>query len=342
MLNNDELNLTILRDLSCNVGSNNDFIQATGGNTSFKNNGTLWVKASGKELKKAKIENIFVPINLKSIISQIKNCSVKLESLDPNINLRPSIETSLHAIIPSKFVIHTHPLDLIVHTVLPESKKFFDESLIGYKWNWVEYVKPGLEIAKKIIEFKNKQNFQIYILENHGLIISGDDHSQLLEIQNDIFQKIKINNRKSPDINFPLLNKLIIIIQQKGIQAKLPSFKLIHSLAVDKVSFELAANKNPLFPDQVVFSGLRPLVCNDKDLIKKSKSYFKDRKYLIIKNVGVVLINDFSEATEQILLAQSKINLKIKNPSIVKTLTNAECDQLINWEAEIYRRKIAN
>ena len=26
----------------------------------------------------------------------------------------------------------------------------------------------------------------------------------------------------------------------------------------------------------------------------------------------------------------------------VKTLTNAECDQLVNWEAEIYRKKIAN
>jgi rhamnose utilization protein RhaD (predicted bifunctional aldolase and dehydrogenase) len=340
MLNNDSLNLSRLKDLSFQIGTDNDLIQATGGNTSFKNNKILWVKASGKELKKAKVENIFVPLDLSSEISKNNFLSLNLNSIDPNINLRPSIETSLHAIIPSKFVIHTHPLDLIAHTVLPESKNFFKNTLSGYKWNWIEYVKPGVEIAKKIIKFNNKDESQIYILENHGLIISGNNHIELLDIQYDIFKRIKIQSREIPEVNFNLLNKLLKFIQNKGIQAKLPRFKSIHSLAIDKLSFDLA-NKNPLFPDQVVFSGLRPLVCKEKDLLEQSNLNYSDRQYLIIENVGVIMLNNYSLATEDILLAQSKINLKIKEPSRVKTLTNIECNQLIDWEAEIYRKNIA-
>jgi len=177
-------------------------------------------------------------------------------------------------------------------------------------------------------------------LENHGLIISGNNHIELLEIQKDIVKRIKIQNREIPEVNFCLLNKLLIFIMNKSIQAKIPRFKSIHSLAIDKLSFDLI-NKNPLFPDQVVFSGLRPLVCKEKDLLGKSNLNYKNRQYLVIENIGVILINDHSSATEEILLAQSKINLKIKDPSKVKTLTNAECDQLINWDAEIYRKNIA-
>jgi len=72
MLRNDSLNLSRLKDLSVHIGSDINLIQATGGNISFKNSKILWVKASGKKLKNAKVENIFVPINLSSVISNNK------------------------------------------------------------------------------------------------------------------------------------------------------------------------------------------------------------------------------------------------------------------------------
>ena len=45
--------LARLVDLSARIGKNLDLVQAGGGNTSLKDDGTLWVKASGKWLSHA-------------------------------------------------------------------------------------------------------------------------------------------------------------------------------------------------------------------------------------------------------------------------------------------------
>ena len=54
--------LTPLLRLSSKLGRNLDLVQAGGGNTSLKDNGTLWVKASGKWLVHAMDEEMFLPV----------------------------------------------------------------------------------------------------------------------------------------------------------------------------------------------------------------------------------------------------------------------------------------
>ena len=53
-----------LEGLSVYLGSNLDWVQGAGGNTSVKDNGVLWVKASGFWLADAQNKNIFVLIRL--------------------------------------------------------------------------------------------------------------------------------------------------------------------------------------------------------------------------------------------------------------------------------------
>ena len=59
-MNNINSSIEKLKDLSVNIGLNNRFIQVSGGNTSFKIGNKIWVKASGKQLKDANDEDIFV------------------------------------------------------------------------------------------------------------------------------------------------------------------------------------------------------------------------------------------------------------------------------------------
>ena len=54
-------NLDNLKTLSVTMGIDPSLIQATGGNTSLKENGVLWVKASGKNLANALQEEIVPP-----------------------------------------------------------------------------------------------------------------------------------------------------------------------------------------------------------------------------------------------------------------------------------------
>ncbi len=103
-------------------GSNKDYVIAGGGNTSFKDDETIWIKASGHALADM-TEDGMVALNrekLHVISSNIypedpsaREEQVKADMfgsiLDPGKIRRPSVETSLHEIIHYKFVVHLHP-----------------------------------------------------------------------------------------------------------------------------------------------------------------------------------------------------------------------------------------
>ena len=111
-----------LLEISRFYGTDKDFVIAGGGNSSFKDEETIWVKASGQPLA-ALTEDGIVALSREKLheISgrtysedpaeredQVKTDLYK-SILDPSQNKRPSVETSLHEIIRYKFVVHLHP-----------------------------------------------------------------------------------------------------------------------------------------------------------------------------------------------------------------------------------------
>lgn len=139
------------------VGKSRFLIQGAGGNLSVKENGVLWIKASGCWLQDANNRNIFVPVNYENNTSEnLTNSSkdiAKFERIDMDSvdsELRPSIETSLHALMPHKYVIHTHSVNAIALSVSENGKKKLSKVLDGLNWRWVSYAKPGVSLAKEI------------------------------------------------------------------------------------------------------------------------------------------------------------------------------------------------
>ena len=111
-----------LIEISRYYGSNKDFVIAGGGNTSFKDDETIWIKASGQALADLNEEEL-VSLSRKKlhIISSgvysedpvIREEQVKDDLfrsiIGPGNNMRPSVETSLHEIIQYKYIVHLHP-----------------------------------------------------------------------------------------------------------------------------------------------------------------------------------------------------------------------------------------
>src|SRR5664280_2499719 len=111
-----------LIEISKYYGENKEYVIAGGGNTSFKDNETIWIKASGKALAEMNEEGLVALSREKlHIISTgtYSDDSVAREEqvkedlfrsiIGPGNNKRPSVETSLHEIIQYKFVVHLHP-----------------------------------------------------------------------------------------------------------------------------------------------------------------------------------------------------------------------------------------
>ena len=98
-----------LIEISRFYGNNKEYVIAGGGNTSFKDEHTIWIKASGQPLAELD-ENGLVALSREKLrIISVKTYSedpvvreeqVKKDLFDciiePGQNKRPSVETSLH------------------------------------------------------------------------------------------------------------------------------------------------------------------------------------------------------------------------------------------------------
>ena len=166
------------------LGQSEDLVLHGGGNTSYKDEETLYVKGSGWNLIDIE-EPGFAPVDLAllqematrnelSDSQMVKEQRVALRNPDaPN----PSIEAILHAIIPFAFVDHTHTDAIVTISNTPNGKKVL-EQIYGENLLIIDYVMPGFILAREI--YKKTQGIDWNALEgiillNHGLFTFNDD-----------------------------------------------------------------------------------------------------------------------------------------------------------------------
>ncbi len=164
------------RDLSVRLGSDPLQVQGPGGNTSIKLDGTLWIKASGTELADAARTDIFVPVNRDAALEEARGagdgtCRAAVIGDHP---LRPSIETTFHALIDWPVTVHTHSVATLVHAICPEGRAVAARRLAGLPAVFVPYAKPGLPLTRAIAA-ETRPDTQVWVLHNHGLICAGPD-----------------------------------------------------------------------------------------------------------------------------------------------------------------------
>ena len=175
------------------LGKNPDLVLHGGGNTSVKDFTTnlfgeqeevLFVKGSGWDL--ATIEKPgFAPVKLDILqrmaeLEQLSDTNMvsaqRAAMTNPNAP-NPSVEAILHAIIPYKFVDHTHADVVVTITNTPDGEKRIKE-LYGNRVIVVPYVMPGFILAREIYQMTKDLNWGDYegmILLNHGVFTFDDD-----------------------------------------------------------------------------------------------------------------------------------------------------------------------
>ncbi len=370
-----------LIEISKFYGSNNDYVIAGGGNTSFKDNETIWIKASGQSLAELS-EDGLVALNrekLHVISSKVysENSSEReqqvladmfLSILEPGKNKRPSVETSLHEIIQYKFVVHLHPT-LINGILCSRNAKSLTNKLFGESVLFVPYIDPGYTLFKKleseIISYreKNGNDPKIIFLENHGSFVGADSTDEIREIYNDIISKI--SSQISPVSGIeqlpynPLLNKVLPGLRMilSGDQPGVIRFR--HNSLIAKFyqnQQEFHKISLPLTPDIIVYCKTRYLFIEqsgtaDKilDSVKYQLPHFINEygyspKVIIIKDMGVFAIADSytsSEACLDVYEDLIKISYYASQCGGIKFLTPEQVAFIDQWEVENYRRKVS-
>ena len=146
-------NRSVVNELCEELAQEFLLVQGAGGNISVKEDQTLWIKASGTWLAEAGRNDIFIPIGLSQVDHLV--ASGDFSTIPTAINeskLRPSIETWLHALMPQKFVVHLHALDILALLIRKGSQSFLSDLDFGnIKFGFTNYAKPGPEDRKSVV-----------------------------------------------------------------------------------------------------------------------------------------------------------------------------------------------
>src|SRR4051812_25683172 len=106
------------------IGRDPLLVQGAGGNTSLKDGDRLWVKSSGVRLSECRSNNAFTELDLHCVRARLATSDA-----EPDLSTcrrgvsggRPSIETSLHALMPQRVVAHLHSVNALAWLIVRDS-----------------------------------------------------------------------------------------------------------------------------------------------------------------------------------------------------------------------------
>jgi rhamnose utilization protein RhaD (predicted bifunctional aldolase and dehydrogenase) len=359
-------------------GSDPSFVIAGGGNTSYKNEEKIWIKASGISLATID-ETGFVSLSrekLKLISTKkysqdalLRESEVKAdlhEAIVAPKNLRPSVETSLHELISYRYVVHTHPTKVNGVMCSLRAKEACQE-MFGEDVLFVPYTDPGYILFKKVAEgisqFSAVHGIEprIIFLENHGVFVGADTTEEIESIYAGIMSAIEARLR------FPLPGKekseLLSVVtgQIESVHPGYEGFKaigmksgLIDLFVSNENSFS-KANKS-FTPDDIVYCKAHylyiPMQESGPENLSKARElvsgYFSRYGYLpkvlALQNQGIVGVEESIKSAQNVLDVYEnilKISFFTENFGGPKFLNDEQIAFIDNWEVENYRRKMA-
>ena len=339
------------------LGRSDELVLHGGGNTSVKSNvdgkDILFVKGSGWDLVSIEAAG-FSPVELLFLQDMAKLESMtdsemvaaQKEAMIDKSAPNPSVEAILHAIIPFKYVDHTHA-DAVVTISnstdgIENIKKLYPNFLI------VPYVMPGFILARtiyKMIQNIDWESCEGIILHNHGIFTFDNDPKKSYDKMIDavslaedfLNRNAKVTLKQYIPESFFNIEKLQeIISKEKGYEVTIKvdqtPLALNYARAEDLTLF---ATRGVLTPEHIIRTKRAPLILEDEniedavDKYKESYSrYFeqfstdeiclnKAPNWAVIKEYGIVcfgknikevnIINDIVSHTMMAVLRADKL-----------------------------------
>ena len=341
-MQNDEL--LSLKALSASIGADPMLVQGAGGNTSIKIGSQIWVKASGTWLQNALTEEIFIPIDLRKFHRKLNPNIFELDTSKFSLNSkRPSIETLLHVIMPQKVIVHTHAVEVLSILVRKGSESKI-RTIIGDQLNWmfVEYAKPGNELAEKIFsKISTKKNTpDILFLESHGLVLATDTVDEARKLLEIIKRKFKITpNYRTKNFNIPVGKKILDVLKNKNY--KIMRHPELEMLVKNKMLL-LRVQKNwQLYPDHIVFLGASPVIIDESSTaIELDRELETQPPFVFVSGNSIFQSKDCSKAQIAQLKCYYEVIIRCPDKEPLLNLGKMNISKLLSWDAEKYRQKI--
>ena len=316
------------------LGQDSSLVLHGGGNTSVKiietnlvdiEENILYVKGSGWDLefietagfspvrmnhmlKLSSLESLSDPQMVNELKTQLTNAS----------SPTPSVETILHAILPFKYVDHTHADVVVTITNTLEGESRIRE-IYGDRVVVIPYVMPGFDLAKDVARIFSKdatEKTEGMILMNHGIFTFGgnakESYDRMINLVNEA--ENYLHSQNAWDIDQTSSNVVTKKISKQVSQLRhqvslIAGFPVLMNLTnsqqgasfSNRKDLKKIATRGPLTPDHVIRTKRIPMIGRQVDKYKAEYiSYFnnneinsKERKTMLDPAPRVILDKEF-------------------------------------------------
>lgn len=362
-----------LVEMSNRYGRDPQFTLAGGGNTSYKQDGTLYVKGSGAGLATIQ-DGGFVRMRMDELLAMLEReyprgdaereaaalTDMMAAKLPGQEHMRPSVECILHALFPYRFVLHLHPA-LVNGLTCGKNGAAECGALFGDEAVWVPLTKPGYILGKVCYDAFARYRAahgadpKILLMQNHGLIVAADTVTEVDALMEKIMAALRAKIQREPNLAegeappaaeelAPALRMLYAARMGTAAAAFCANPEILAFAADDSTVRPLLL---PFTPDQIVYCKGSPLYIAPEEDIPAKFAAFVDAhgyapKVAIVKGVGFFGLGaSRKEADIAVQLFNDALKMAVYAESFggPLPLTKEFADFILNWEVENYRSK---
>ena len=370
------MSLEKLAEISRFYGGNPEYVIAGGGNTSFKDDEFLYVKASGTSLAQSKPEDFVKMSRSKLALIWKKDYPPEPEAREADVlkdmmagrcpgeeNKRPSVETLLHDLLPFAYVVHLHPALVNGLSCSQEGQsaanKLFPDAL------WIPSINPGFilsQAVKKALDAKKgeSQNQSVILLQNHGIFVAANTTEEIKKIYEQVMEVLGKKIKNSPDFsgevdsfgNSEALGKEILNLARRHKSGaewfiKFSRNRQIEAFTADEASFKPISSA--FSPDHIVYYGSEALFINDTSKLETAFKAFLEKTSKVPQIIAVKSLGVFGLAISQRALGNALELFKDSQKIAVFSMSfggprfmdDDKIDFINNWEMERYRSKVS-
>jgi len=281
---------------------------------------------------------------------------------------RPSVESHLHSYL-DKCVIHIHPAAVLSYACAKDGKKLLEKLFIKQKPRplWIPYADPGYmlgrKITKAVLNYRNQfgKNPHVCFLQKHGLIISADNPELTLKLLQTVINKcssklkpLKCKKIKPPDQKTITNTKRNI---RKAVEKVTNTKTLITYFTNDTISaFMQREDAKKLLsvpaitPDEQLYNhgpamwleSFNPGIIAEKLSAQIEKSRKLSVAFLV-RDVGLFVAakKKITPAIKEIAENSFFIRVNALRMGGLMHLNLRQQNFINNWEADVFRKKVA-
>ena len=250
-----------------------------------------------------------------------ESCTAFVRTDLNSTGLRPSIETTVHALMPQRVVVHVHCVNTIAWAIRADAEPASRRSSRLHLG--LHPLCPPRPAARRRHPARMRPGVDVLVLGNHGLAVAAEtvEAAEALLAQSS-------PPSPAPSAPQPRPDRAALEALCTGKPYKPAEMDETHALATDPLALKRGEHA-VFYPDHVVFLG-----------VGVATSFDGNPPLVAIPGQGVLIHQDAKPAIEPMGRCLADVMRRVEEQDPLVALTRDDIDRLVNWDAEKYRQTL--